>query len=101
MVRGLVCAIGFLAVMNGAPVEAGFIESACLKANRPAASRKLCRCIDKVAKDSMSRLERKRTAKFFSDPHEAQVVRQSSRPSDEKLWKNYKTFSQRAAKSCS
>ena len=48
----------------------------------------------------MSRSERKRASKFFSDPHKAQVVRQSSRASDEKLWKNYKAFSEQAAKTC-
>lgn len=48
----------------------------------------------------MSRSQRKKAAKFFGDPHKAQVVRQSSRPSDEKLWENYKTFSAQAAKQC-
>lgn len=92
--------IGLAAVLGGGPAEAGFIGDACLRANRPAANRTLCTCIDKVSKQHMSRSQRKKAAKFFGDPHKAQVVRQSSRPSDEKLWENYKTFSAQAAKQC-
>ncbi len=100
MFRTVMCAIGVSVALGGGPAEAGFIGNACLKANRPAANRELCNCIDKVAKKNMTRAQRKKASKFFSDPHKAQVVRQSSRPSDEKLWKNYKAFSQKAASSC-
>ncbi|MEX0283743.1 MAG: hypothetical protein AB3N23_03950 [Paracoccaceae bacterium] len=99
--RAGICGLAFVMAVGSPPAEAGFIGNACMKANRPAASRALCTCIDKVAKKEMTRSQRKKAAKFFSDPHKAQEVRQSDRKSDENLWKNYKAFSAKASKTCS
>jgi hypothetical protein len=86
-----------------APVQAGIgvIERACRQSNRTAATPAMCRCIQRVANDSLSFSERRRVAKFFSDPHMAQVVRQSDRRSDEALWERYKSFGDRAQRTCS
>ncbi|AZV79160.1 hypothetical protein EBB79_15600 [Parasedimentitalea marina] len=83
------------------PAQAGLIERACRQADRTAASRSMCSCIQQVANTSLSRSERKTVAKWFDDPHQAQVVRQSSRSSDEQLWRRYKAFGDRAARTCS
>lgn len=100
----LLCALGPVTALSvglsPAPAAAGFIGNACLKANRPSSSRALCDCIDRVAKQEMTRQQQKKAARFFSDPHKAQQVRQSDRPSDEKLWQSYKAFSQKATKTC-
>lgn len=87
-------------VFSGVTVEAGYIGDACIRANRPSASRDLCTCIDKVAKKTLSRSERRRGAKLFKNPHEAQRVRQSSRKSDEAFWDNWKAFGESASKTC-
>lgn len=79
----------------------GVIDRACRQSNRTAASPQLCRCIQRVANDSLTRSERRKVAKWFGDPHQAQVVRQSDHRSDEILWERYKTFGERAARSCS
>jgi hypothetical protein len=40
-------------------------------------------------------------AKFFSDPHRAQEVRQSSNIRHEEFWTRYKEFGATAAAACS
>jgi hypothetical protein len=78
----------------------GVIDRACRQANRTAANPGLCRCIQKVANRELSMGERRKVAKWFSDPHRAQEVRQSDRRSDEMLWKRYKAFGAQAEQSC-
>ena len=96
-----VCA-GLLASGAPAPVIAGpgVIDRACRQSNCQAATPQLCSCIQRVANNSLSRSERRKVAKFFSDPHQAQQVRQSDRHTDEALWKRYKAFGEQARSSC-
>jgi len=91
-----------LLTASPAPVLAGLgvIDRACRNSNRSAASPQLCSCIQKVANTSLNRSERRRVAKWFSDPHKAQEVRQSDRRSDEALWLRYKAFGERAKETC-
>lgn len=91
---------GFLAALAPAGAEAGAIERACRQSDRTAASPGLCNCIQKVANRSLTASERKKVSKWFADPHQAQVVRQSSNRSDERLWLRYKAFGDHAARSC-
>ena len=79
---------------------AGVIERACLNSDRPAANRSLCGCIQGVADATLTRAEQRRAAKFFSDPHMAQVVRQSDAASDEVFWQRYKAFGATASNYC-
>ena len=90
-----------LSVIAPAGAGAGAIERACRQSDRNAASPGLCNCIQKVANRSLTATERKTVSKWFSDPHQAQVVRQSSNRSDERLWERYKLFGEHAARSCS
>ena len=78
----------------------GSIDHACRQAKRPAATPKLCRCVQKVANKSLTRTERYKVSKWFSDPHKAQQIRQSDRRRDEELWLKYKKFGNLARKSC-
>jgi len=96
-----------LALMTGtlgwvapAPADAGVIERACRQSNRTAASPQLCRCIQGVANRSLNMLERRKVARWFVDPHQAQEVRQSDHRRDEELWERYKAFGERAARVC-
>ncbi|WIY23525.1 hypothetical protein [Parasedimentitalea psychrophila] len=95
-----VCA-GIFGVMVPLPAQADLIERACRQSDRTAASRSVCGCIQQVANASLTRSERKKVAGWFDDPHQAQVVRQSSRSGDERLWLRYKAFGERAARTCS
>lgn len=82
-----------LAMTLAAPADArGKIERACLLANRPAASRALCACVQEVAASLLSRSEQSKVAKFFTDPHLSQELRQSARHADERLWAKYQQF---------
>lgn len=81
-------------------VSAGPIERACLKADRRAASRTLCSCIEDAAKPMFSRSQLRRIAKFFDDPHLSQVLRQSNRSGDEQLWDKYKAWGVAARSQC-
>ncbi|KPN63683.1 hypothetical protein SAMN04488527_11370 [Aliiroseovarius crassostreae] len=76
------------------PATAGGIQKACMSADRSAASRNLCGCIEDVAGAMLSRSEQSRVVKFFKDPHKSQVLRQSDRRTDEKFWQKYKQFGQ-------
>lgn len=78
----------------------GPISQACLKAGRKAANRRLCGCVQGVANRDLSGSDQRKAAGFFSDPHQAQVVRQSDNPGNEAFWKRYKAFAARAEQTC-
>lgn len=80
--------------------EANVIKRACLKADRAAATRALCGCIQDVADVTLSRTEQRKGAKFFKEPHLAQETRQSDRPSNETFWKKWKNFGFAANSHC-
>lgn len=94
--------VAFLITVSPAPALAGMgvIDRACRNSDRSSSSPQLCSCIQKVANRSLSRSERRKVAKWFGDPHRAQVVRQSDRRSDEILWKRYRAFGERAKNTC-
>lgn len=81
------------------PASAGPIERACLSGLRPGTP-SLCGCIQDAADLVLSHGEQKRAAKFFRDPHQAQVVRQSDRRRDEEFWLRYKAFGETAEVYC-
>ena len=81
--------------------DAGVITRACMKADRKAASRRLCGCIQAAANKTLSRSDQRLASKFFKDPHKAQEVRQSDRSSHEVFWKKYKHFGKTAEAYCS
>jgi hypothetical protein len=84
----------------GGMAQAGQIQQACMASGRTASSA-LCVCIQSVANQTLSRSEQRKVAKFFSDPHRAQEVRQSDRASDERLWTRYRQFGAAAQNYCS
>lgn len=103
--RKLVLAVLSAAVMSSvAPIPAmaglGVIDRACRKADRTAATPKLCSCIQKVANSNLNMVERRKVAKWFKDPKKAEKVRMSDRSRDEELWQKYKAFGKQARKSC-
>ena len=64
---------------TGAVAQAGVIERACIKSDRRAASKTLCGCIQKAADVTLSNNDQRLAAKFFSEPHMAQEIRQSDK----------------------
>lgn len=80
--------------------EAGPMKRACLKSDRKAASRRMCRCMQQVADRELRSSDQKLAASFFKDPHKAQEIRQSDRLSHERFWKRYKEFSTTFAATC-
>ncbi|WP_235962499.1 hypothetical protein [Jannaschia marina] len=78
----------------------GPIHTACLRADRRAASSSLCGCVQATANLSLSRGEQSRAVAFFRDPHLAQVTRQSDRAGDERFWRRYKDFVAAAERNC-
>ncbi|MCC5962955.1 MAG: hypothetical protein JJU09_07495 [Rhodobacteraceae bacterium] len=80
--------------------SAGPIESACLRSDRPQATRALCRCIDSVARQSLTRAEQRRAARFFRDPQLAQDVRMSKSDRDNAFWTRYRAFGAAAEARC-
>jgi hypothetical protein len=93
-------AIAVLAtVVAAGAAQAGTIERACLASDRPK-SRALCGCIQQAADVTLSGREQRMAARFFTDPHRAQVVRQSDRHSDEQFWTRYQRFGATAEAYC-
>ncbi|MAC80144.1 MAG: hypothetical protein CML66_18995 [Rhodobacteraceae bacterium] len=80
--------------------EAGPINRACMDSGRRGASSALCSCLDRVSKDTLTRSDRRKAARFFADPQKAQDMRQSDRPKDEAFWKRYQHFTDKAADMC-
>ena len=83
-----------------AQAASGEISRACRISDRPAATPRLCRCIQRVANETLNRSERRKAARFFSDPHRAQEIKMSNRGSDERFWKRYKAFGELAQAIC-
>lgn len=90
-----------LAVLAPAAAMAGPIESACNRSERQQSSRVLCRCIDSVADNTLTRSEQRRAARFFTNPDEAQEVRMSRTRADNEFWARYRAFGEAAERSCS
>jgi hypothetical protein len=80
--------------------QAGPIENACVRSDRRQASAALCRCIDSVAQQTLTRSEQRRAASFFRDPDLAQEVRMSKREADNAFWQRYRAFGQTAEQYC-
>ena len=78
----------------------GPIQTACLRADRKAATRQLCGCVQAVADRRLSRSDQTLAVSFFADPHRAQEVRQSDNRAHRIFWDKYKAFSASAKKSC-
>ncbi|KJZ19604.1 hypothetical protein [Loktanella sp. S4079] len=85
---------------SGVPNAQGPISSACMAADRSAASPALCGCVQGVANQTLSGRDQSRAAKFFEEPQLAQDTRQSDNPSSEAFWKRYKGFSELATQVC-
>lgn len=82
-------------------MASGPISAACMQSDRKARSRALCGCIQAVANDTLSSAEQRRAVRFYRDPQSAQDVRQSKRPADERFWRAYSSYTQRAERICS
>ncbi|WP_306113769.1 MULTISPECIES: hypothetical protein [unclassified Roseovarius] len=82
------------------PVASGPISNACLASDRTARSRKLCDCIQAVANQTLTGSEQRRAASFYSNPQQAQNIRQSDRAADEQFWKAYRAYGERSERVC-
>ncbi|SDD09351.1 hypothetical protein [Ruegeria marina] len=98
---GAVCA-ALMSVTAPAQVFAatGGIHDACRQSGRSEATPQRCSCIQQAANKSLTRSDRRKVAKWFRDPHQAQEVRMSDKRSDEALWKRYKAFGELAQAIC-
>lgn len=79
----------------------GPLQQACQSQGRKAASRARCGCIQAVADRTLSSADQRRGARYFKNPHALQEVRQSDNASNERFWRDWKAYGQRAAKLCS
>ena len=89
-----------LAIFAANLAQAGVIERACMSADRKAANRNLCGCIQDVADATLSRSDQRLAAKLFKKPEMAQEIRQSDSATHESFWKRYKEFGASAKTYC-
>jgi hypothetical protein len=78
----------------------GPIYSACMSDGRRSASRARCGCVQAVADLELSGSEQRRGAGYFKNPHALQQVRQSDSSSNERFWRAWKAYGQRAEGLC-
>ena len=88
-----------LSVLSTAAV-AGPIQSACMRSDRPGATRAMCGCIQQAADMTLSGGDQRRAAKFFRDPEAAHATWISQSASDDAFWERYKSFGQTAEAYC-
>ena len=110
----LVTAFSMLAACGGGPRSGGGyrgaapvvlfaqgpIYDACQRQNRKAANRSRCGCVQAVADMSLSQADQKRGAGYFRDPGKLQEVRQSDGRANERFWKAWKAYGERAEGLC-
>ncbi len=92
--------LGMALALTAGVAQAGMIERACVKSDRKAATRSLCGCIQDVADHMLTGTDQRLAAKFFKDPHMAQVIRQSDKASHEVFWQKYKKFGRSVESYC-
>ncbi|UWQ19484.1 hypothetical protein K3551_06765 [Jannaschia sp. M317] len=85
---------------NARPYATGPMQTACLRADRRAADTALCGCVQAAADATLSGRDQSRAVKFFREPHQAQVTRQSDNRGDEAFWQRYKRFVAVAERAC-
>ena len=85
---------------GGSRSASGAISEACLDADRRAASRALCSCVQHAANQSLSSADQSRAAGFFADPESAQDVRTSDASRDRAFWRRYTAFRETAEQMC-
>lgn len=95
-----VAAVAAAVLATGAPAHASTIENACVRSDRQAATRALCRCIQNAADQTLSRADQRQAARFFRDPDRAQAVRMSSDQRDSAFWQRYRAFADLAEARC-
>ncbi|WP_439103186.1 arginine transporter [Celeribacter marinus] len=78
----------------------GPIYSACMAADRKAATSSTCGCVQAVANQKLSGSDQSKAVAFFKDPHKSQETRQSDNPLNEAFWKRYKAFGDSAQATC-
>ena len=79
---------------------AGPIEKACLRSDRPGATRAMCGCIQQAADQTLSNADQRRAASFFKDPDKANTVWLSKSDKDDAFWERYKNFGATAEAYC-
>jgi len=85
---------------RGTPIAYGPISKACLASGREGRSQRSCGCIQAAADQTLTRAQQRRSVDFYGDPHLAQQIRQSDRPVDERFWKAYTAYAERAESLC-
>lgn len=78
----------------------GPISQACLAADRDAATRSLCSCVQQAANQTLSASEQSRAAEFFADPDRAQAARTADGRAAERFWERYRNFTDTARAIC-
>lgn len=87
-------------VSRAIPFAFGPIKQACLASDRKRRSAALCGCVQHAANETLSAPQQRRAVTFYSNPEQAQIVRQSNRSSDERFWSAYKIYGDRAEALC-
>jgi hypothetical protein len=100
MTKTLIAAALTAIVLPMAAAEARTIERACNASDRAGATAQLCRCVQRVADNHLTRSDQRQAARFFRDPERAQQVRMSRDDRDRAFWQRYRAFAEAAEAAC-
>lgn len=78
----------------------GPIFDACRKAGRAGATRARCGCVQWTADQDLTGGQQRRGARYFTDQHDLQEVRQSDDASNAEFWRAWSKFGARADEQC-
>ncbi len=98
--KQLIFGAALAAGMAAQAAAAGPVARACMAADREAANRALCSCIEQVARPIFTRSELRRIVKFFKNPELTQKLRSSDRAADERFWDKYQAWGEMAQAQC-
>ena len=93
-------AVVSLPLLSSFALAGGPIQSACLRSDRPGATRTMCGCIQQAADQTLTNSEQRRAATFFKDPDKAHKVWLSKSDRDDEFWERYKNFGATAEAYC-
>ena len=99
--KGLVATVCILTILTACgPRVSGAVGEACMAADRQAASRTLCACVQRAANATLNGSDQARVATFFEDPEIANDTRISDTRRDERFWDRFQRFTRQAEQSC-
>ena len=98
--RTALIALPLIALAACGPQVNGEIATACVAADRSAASPRLCTCVQQVAGQTLGRSDQAQLVEFFKDPELANDMKINNSRGADAFWDRYRVFTRTAEQAC-